>query len=167
MLAYLAPAIIGIALVFFMIKPVLARPGKRQDPVPILPANEPVLFAFIEQLCRQIRAPVPRRVQVDCQVNASASFPPGWLGIFRRKLVLTIGLRLVAGLSIRELGGVLAHEFGHFAQGGGMRLTADDRGRTMRPRRAVSRCERFRNHRADGLVVLGPAACGGHGGTSG
>ena len=29
---------------------------------------------------------------------------------------------------MRELGGVLAHEFGHFAQGGGMRLTALVRG---------------------------------------
>jgi hypothetical protein len=38
-------------------------------------------------------------------------------------LVLTIGLPLVAGLSLREFTGVLAHEFGHFAQGTGMRLT--------------------------------------------
>jgi Zn-dependent protease with chaperone function len=29
----------------------------------------------------------------------------------------------VTGLSVRELSGVLAHEFGHFAQGGGMRMT--------------------------------------------
>ena len=42
--------------------------------------------------------------------------------------MLTIGLPLVAGLSAREFGGVLAHEFGHFAQGGGMRLTAVVRG---------------------------------------
>ena len=42
--------------------------------------------------------------------------------------MLTIGLPLVAGLSIREFAGVLAHEFGHFAQGGGMRLTAIVRG---------------------------------------
>jgi hypothetical protein len=46
------------------------------------------------------------------------------LGVFKKDLVLTIGLPLVAGLSVREFGGVLAHEFGHFAQGGGMRLTA-------------------------------------------
>ena len=49
---------------------------------------------------------------------------PRPLGVFKKDLVLTIGLPLVAGLSIREFGGVLAHEFGHFAQGGGMRLTA-------------------------------------------
>jgi hypothetical protein len=37
--------------------------------------------------------------------------------------VLTIGLPLVAGLTLRQFTGVLAHEFGHFTQGFGMRLT--------------------------------------------
>jgi len=36
---------------------------------------------------------------------------------------LTIGLPLASGLEMREFAGVLAHEFGHFAQGAGMRLT--------------------------------------------
>src|SRR4030095_4274354 len=36
---------------------------------------------------------------------------------------LTIGLPLVTGLDMRQFCGVLAHEFGHFAQGAGMRLT--------------------------------------------
>lgn len=30
---------------------------------------------------------------------------------------------LVSGLTLRQLAGVLAHEFGHFAQGTGMRVT--------------------------------------------
>ena len=128
LLVYLAPAVIGGALVFFMVKPILARPSKRQEPVPIDPDAEPALFAFIHQICEQVRAPHPRLVQVDCQVNASASFMRGPFGIFRKNLVLTIGLPLVAGLTVRQLGGVLAHEFGHFAQGGGMRLTTIVRG---------------------------------------
>ena len=127
-LAYVAPAVIGVAVVFFMVKPVLARPAKRKDPVVLSPTEELDLFAFIQQICRQVRAPMPRCVHVDCQVNASASFLPGRLSTVRRDLVLTIGLPLVVGLSVRELGGVLAHEFGHFAQGGGMRLTTFVRG---------------------------------------
>jgi hypothetical protein len=123
LMVYLGPAIIGIVLVFFMVKPVLARPAKRPESIPISRAEEPGLFEFIEQICRQVCSPVPWRIQVDCQVNASASFVPGVMGFVDRRLVLTIGLPLVAGLSIRELGGVIAHEFGHFAQGGGMRLT--------------------------------------------
>jgi Zn-dependent protease with chaperone function len=37
--------------------------------------------------------------------------------------VLTVGLPLVAGLSARQLAGVLAHELGHFAQGAGLRFS--------------------------------------------
>ena len=105
-LAYLGPAVAGVVVVFFLVKPVLARPERRREPVPLDRDAEPVLFAFIEQICRQVRAPIPRRVQVDCQVNASAGFLPRPLGLLRRDLVLTIGLPLVAGLSVRELGGV-------------------------------------------------------------
>src|SRR5262249_33517292 len=46
----------------------------------------------------------------------------GALGVFGNTLVLTIGLPLAAGLSLKQLAGVLAHEFGHFSQGAGMRL---------------------------------------------
>jgi hypothetical protein len=74
----------------------------------------------IQEICGQVHAPMPKRVSVDCDVNASAGL---MRGVFRRDLELTIGLPLAAGFTIRQLSGVLAHEFGHFAQGGGMRLT--------------------------------------------
>lgn len=129
LLVYLGPALIGVVLMFFMVKPILARPSRERDPIPLDPGAEPALIAFIQAICRQIRAPMPRRVQVDCTVNASAGFMrQGVAGVLSNDLVLTIGLPLVAGLTVRQLGGVLAHEFGHFAQGGGMRLTAIVRG---------------------------------------
>jgi Zn-dependent protease with chaperone function len=120
---YFGPAIAGLVVVFFMIKPVLARPARATDPVPLAPGDQPALFEFIRAICRQVGAPFPTRIQVDCQVNASAGFArvPWTLG--RPDLVLTIGLPLAAGLSVRQFAGVLAHEFGHFAQTGGMRLT--------------------------------------------
>ena len=121
LLAYAGPAVAGCVLVFFMVKPVFARPARRADPVDIPPETEPRLLRFVTRICRQVRAPVPSRIQVDCQVNASASFAS--MFALRPQFVLTIGLPLAAGLTVRQLGGVLAHEFGHFAQGGGMRLT--------------------------------------------
>jgi Zn-dependent protease with chaperone function len=127
-LLYATPLVAGIVLMFFMVKPILARPSARRQPLPIDAADEPVLFSFIDEICRQVGARRPRRVQVDCNVNASAGLIGGRLGLLRRELVLTIGLPLAAGLTVRELGGVMAHEFGHFAQGGGMRLTAVVRG---------------------------------------
>jgi hypothetical protein len=46
-----------------------------------------------------------------------------WSLFWPGDLVLTIGVPLAAGLSLRSFTGVLAHEFGHFAQGLGMRFS--------------------------------------------
>jgi len=123
-LGYLTPGVVGAILLFFMVKPIFARRARRADPVQVLEHEQPVLYALIREICRQVRAPFPACVYVDCQVNASASLKGGAVGVFGRDLDLTIGLPLVTGLSVRQLSGVLAHEFGHFAQGGGMRTTA-------------------------------------------
>jgi len=122
-IAYGAPALAGLIVTFFMIKPLFAGRRRLREPLALDPHDHPQLFALIEEICRHVRAPIPRRVVVDCQVNASASFAPGWRSVIRRDLVLTIGLPLVYALTVRELGGVLAHEFGHFAQSSGLRLT--------------------------------------------
>jgi Zn-dependent protease with chaperone function len=123
LLFYAAPTVAGSFLIFFMIKPVLARPAKQVAPLPLARENQPALFHFIDEICRHVRAPIPSRIQVDCQVNASASFSSFATSFVRPRFVLTIGLPLAAGLTVRQFGGVLAHEFGHFTQGGGMRLT--------------------------------------------
>src|SRR5262249_47260105 len=63
------------------------------------------------------------RIDVDCEVNASASPEHGILSLLRRRLVLTVGLPLAASLDVNQFAGVLAHEFGHFSQSAGMGLT--------------------------------------------
>ncbi len=117
---YLGPAVVGGILVFFMLKPLLARQAEPPKPVSLDPACEPLLFAFVQRICQLVRAPMPSRIDVDCHVNASASLRSGLLS---RDLVLTVGMPLVGGLTMQQFAGVLAHEFGHFAQGAGMRLT--------------------------------------------
>jgi Zn-dependent protease with chaperone function len=120
LIVYLGPAVAGVILVFFMIKPFFARKAKAPEPITLDPAKEPLLFAFVEKICGLVGAPVPCRIDIDCQVNASASLRRG---LWSKDLVLTIGMPLASGLNMREFAGVLAHEFGHFAQGAGMRLT--------------------------------------------
>jgi Zn-dependent protease with chaperone function len=119
-IAYIGPAIAGVILVFFMVKPFFAAKAKSREPIILDPAKEPLLFAFVRKICELVGAAVPSRIEVNCDVNASASLRRG---LWSRDLVLTIGLPLASGLNMREFGGVLAHEFGHFAQGAGMRLT--------------------------------------------
>jgi len=120
---YFAPVVSGAILIFFMFKPFFARRQQHFQPMDISSTEHPMLFALIEKICHQIGAPVPKRVDVNCDVNASASFRRGLLSLFGQDVVLTVGLPLVAGLDVREFAGVLAHEFGHFAQGTAMRLT--------------------------------------------
>ncbi|MBN2024673.1 MAG: M48 family metalloprotease [Pirellulales bacterium] len=121
---YAGPIVIGAVMVLFMVKPLFARDARSMRTRSITPKSDPLLFAFVARLCAVVGAPMPKRIDVDCDVNASASFRRGFWSMFGGgDLVLTIGLPLVAGLSLREFAGVLAHEFGHFSQGAGMRLT--------------------------------------------
>jgi Zn-dependent protease with chaperone function len=120
---YWAPAVAGLALIAFLLKPLFARSGGSGEARSLDPSKEPLLFAFVDGVCSTVGARTPARIDVDCQVNASASFLGGPFSLFNRDLVLTIGLPLVGGLSLKQFAGVLAHEFGHFSQGTGMRLS--------------------------------------------
>ncbi|MDB6121335.1 MAG: heat shock protein HtpX [Pedosphaera sp.] len=120
---YIGPAVAAVTLIFFMIKPFFAARPQEPSRYSLTRESDPVLFAFIDKICELVKAPLPSRVDVDCQVNASASFRRGLSSITRNDLALTIGLPLVEGMTMQEFGGVLAHEFGHFTQGAGMRLT--------------------------------------------
>ncbi len=119
---YFGPLIAGAILVFFMLKPLLARPPRARRGRALAFGREPVLFAFVTRIARAVGAPEPRRIEIDCEVNASASFGRGLAALVGRDLTLTLGLPLIAGLTVQQLAGVLAHELGHFSQGAGMRL---------------------------------------------
>jgi Zn-dependent protease with chaperone function len=122
-LLYAGPIVAGVILVFFMLKPLFAPPaigGRRRS---FTRQGEPVLFALVDRVCQAVGARAPTRIDVDWQLNASASFAEGWFGLFGDRLVLTIGSPLIAGLDAGQFAGVLAHEFGHFTQGGARRLT--------------------------------------------
>lgn len=122
-LVYFGPVVAGIIAMFFMVKPLLARPARTSATRSVSPNDEPLLFAFVERVGAAVGAPRPRRIDVNCEVNASASFRHGIWSMFGSDLVLTIGLPLAAGLNLRQFAGVLAHELGHFTQGAGMRMS--------------------------------------------
>jgi Zn-dependent protease with chaperone function len=122
-LLYAAPLLGGLGVVLFMIKPLLARRPNHAQPLALNPGAEPLLFTFITKICETVGAAAPKRIDLDCQLNASASFRRGALSLLGSDLVLTLGLPLVSGLNARQFAGVIAHEFGHFTQGLGMRLT--------------------------------------------
>jgi len=121
-LCYFAPLFIGGVVVFFLFKPIFAGRPRRAQPLALNPADNPLLYAFIEKICDTVGAPSPKRIDLDCELNASAGFRGGLWSLAGNDMVLTIGLPLVANLSAAEFAGVVAHEFGHFTQNVGMRL---------------------------------------------
>ena len=116
------PTVAGVAVTFFLLKPLFAKAPAAVERLHLDRVAEPVLFAFVERLCTMLGAPAPTRIDIDLRANASASLRRGWRSLLSRDLVLTIGLPLATSLNVRQFGGVLAHEFGHFSQHAGMRL---------------------------------------------
>jgi hypothetical protein len=122
MTIFIAPILTGAVIVFFMIRPLFVRSERAAEALTITPEAEPDLFHFVAAICNLLQAPFPKHIYVDWRANASASLHRGVKSFFNRELDLTLGLPLIAALSVGQLGGVLAHEFGHFAQGAGMRF---------------------------------------------
>ena len=118
---YGVPAISGGILLLFMARPFFLPSQRGDEPLELDLACEPRLQLVINQLCQAIGLRPPVAVQLSNEVNASVHFENGWSGFFSGRKVLTIGMPLVAGMSVQQFVGVLGHEFGHFAQRLGMR----------------------------------------------
>ncbi|MDB5296392.1 MAG: heat shock protein HtpX [Phycisphaerales bacterium] len=161
-------ALLGALLLLFLVKPVFFRSKGRDDGVVVLtPEAEPLLFAFVRKLCVATGSPVPASVEVDCDPNASARYRGGLFGLAGGRLVLRVGLPLVAATSVRQLAGVLGHEFGHFNQRGGMvgsylirRLTAFLAAVVFRRDRLDARLARMRHAPGAGSQLLYWVAAG-------
>jgi len=122
MIIYLGPVLGGAIAVLFMFKPILARSPKRAEPIELNPAQHPRLYQFIAHLSDLLKVSMPRRIYLDCDLNASAGLRRGLLSFSGRDLVLTIGLPLVAGLNTRQFAAVVSHELGHCTQWLALRL---------------------------------------------
>lgn len=122
-LIYVLGLFVGGWLGIFLCRPFFARRAARSQALALNPAAEPLVVTFVQLVCDAVGASHPIRVEVDCRPNASAGFRRGWPGWLRGDRVVTLGLPLVAMLDTRQLAGVLAHEFGHFNQGLGLRAS--------------------------------------------
>jgi len=120
LVAWTVPGFVIGVLILFLLKPLIAPRASAPDPL-ALPESESAFRAAVLALCRAVGVAQPRAIHLSHSVNAWVQFSPGPAGLVGGAKTLTIGLPLVAGMTARQLVGVLAHEFGHFAQRGGMR----------------------------------------------
>lgn len=117
---YAVPGVMGAVLVVFLLRPLFLRRGKPPENVILDPASEAGFIAGVHALCRAIGVSPPREIALTWDANASVRYRTRWLSLVTGHKVLTIGMSLAGGLTARQFIGVLAHEFGHFAQRAGM-----------------------------------------------
>jgi len=122
-LMYAVPGLVGAVLVLFLIRPLFAASPRPRETLKLDPEKEAGFVSGVHALCRAIGVSPPIEIRLSWHANASVHFRKRWVSLFTGHKVLTIGLSLVGGLSARQFVGVLAHEFGHFAQRFGMICT--------------------------------------------
>lgn len=122
-LTYAVPGFAGALLLLFLTRPLFVARPRPREALKLDPEREAALVSGVQALCRAIGVSPPIEIRLSWDANASVQFRTPWLSMITGHKVLTIGMSLVAGLSARQFVGVLAHEFGHFAQRLGMICT--------------------------------------------
>ncbi len=112
---------VELTVLIFIFKPLILRPRREpDDTVRLDREDEPLLHAFVEKLCVRMNAPIPHSIRGCVDANAGALLENSVTG----KVTLILGLPLAAGLPLRNFTAVLAHEFAHFNQQSGLRVSA-------------------------------------------
>lgn len=108
----------SLFLAVFLVKALFfIKKGKYAGVIELRRAEQPALFAFLDQVADDAGAPRPHKVFVSGRVNAAVFYDLSLLNlVFPSRKNLEIGLGLVNMLNLSEFKAVCAHEFGHFAQ---------------------------------------------------
>ncbi len=109
----------GVLLSLFLLRPLIPQTRKNNDEI-LDEQDHPELFYLIAKLSRYMSVPMPSEIRINKSVNASAGMKNGMRSLITGNLVLTLGLPLLSGMNMRQLVGVISHEFGHFSQRFGM-----------------------------------------------
>ncbi|MBK7171778.1 MAG: M48 family metalloprotease [Bacteroidales bacterium] len=109
---------IGVLVTIFLFKFIAKKHVvDRSNLVEITWQQEPALFAFIEEIVKEVNSQFPKKVYISSEVNASVFYDSSfWSMILPVRKNLQIGYGLVNAVTITELKAILSHEFGHFSQ---------------------------------------------------
>lgn len=114
-LTYLLPAVVGGVLLVFLLYPLWPR-DRRPRPHVLDPKKHARFYHLVNQMTAAMEVPAPEFIEITPEVNAAAGPVHGIYSLVKGELRLVIGLSLVSGMTVQQLMGVLAHEFGHFSQ---------------------------------------------------
>jgi heat shock protein HtpX len=109
--------IVAFLGIYTIVSGIVPRRRKFIEPGPrVTPEDQPELFDVIHHVAEATGGPRPQDVYVVADVNAGVAHVGGLAGIGCRPVML-LGLPLIGSLTVSELRGVIAHEFGHFVGG--------------------------------------------------
>jgi Zn-dependent protease with chaperone function len=110
--------VMGLFVMYFLIKFLFAsNKVDRSGMIEITEEQEPEVFQFIRNITEETNAPLPKRIYLSPDVNASVSYDSSFWSMFLPvKKNLTIGLGLVNSTNLSEFKAIMGHEFGHFSQ---------------------------------------------------
>ncbi len=91
----------------------LLRPDSRVPGVPLERAKLPKLFELIDDVARQLGAPVPTHVSLVPELNAHVQIARRARGEWR----LALGLPLMLAEDLEQFKSTVGHELGHFVSG--------------------------------------------------
>jgi len=111
---WIVEVLAGVALVC-LIKPLVERQRRAVDLYPVDLSEESLLRDFLAQICQQIDAPPPQKVQLECSPRLAVSTARG--------SQLTLGLPLVACLNIEQFAGMVAGQMALVRRRSGCRVT--------------------------------------------
>jgi Zn-dependent protease with chaperone function len=111
---WLAALAAGCALIAWAVVP--RKTHLPLDGIPLNPAQQPDLVAFLEEVAKRTGQPLPSLVLLTVDARTTTGFYSGFAGIGSQR-VLSIGLPYFAVLERDELAALLAHELGHFYKG--------------------------------------------------
>ncbi|MEU5259886.1 M48 family metallopeptidase [Amycolatopsis sp. NPDC021455] len=129
--------IVAVPVSYALLKALFAIERTRGDAgsgVPVTRADEPALWALVEELAAAVGTRPPDTITLVSEVNAGVRERTGWLGLRVRRREMFIGAQLLAGLRHDQLCALLGHELGHYGNND-TRLA----GLTYRGRRSIER----------------------------
>ncbi|MFE5208726.1 M48 family metalloprotease [Streptomyces sp. NPDC056600] len=114
--ALTASLLLAVAIVQGMLAFLRAgRLRKEWDAIAVTPDAQPELWALVRAAAEATGEQPPDELYLDTQVNAAVSEASRMLGLLPGRRRMRIGVPLLVGMTVQQLRGVLAHEFGHYA----------------------------------------------------
>lgn len=98
----------GIIVLFLLAKPFWAFNPKHYQGIAVTAKQEPLLHAFVADVCERINAPMPHQIRITNNTSIELNYLGGLSGFVRNRCVLTIGAPVVALCDASQLAALIA-----------------------------------------------------------